>query len=477
MTWTTPKTWQVDELVTATIMNTHIRDNLNALKTPPSADYDCNEAANYATTSTTFVNVDATNLALTITTNGGDVLVHFHGTLQNSSSARVYLDVAAYFDDGPLYNVDGPNYDDFADLAEMQNTLPGGAILRRARFALKSQLWNDWYGEIDLDFAEESAAVKDAYISYRGIFGGNGRVRVGNFRQPFGLEEVTTSRNLMFMERSQGTEPFVVGRRMGVELTRWYEKFRWSVSVFGADVEDYFKEANEQINFASRLNYTPIQDEDSTLLIGASGTLQKPTFIGEFEGEKDPSSVKFNTRPETNVSDTKFVYSKIKDVEKYSVFGGELAYVNKRFMVQGEYMGTSVTRFGDLESLSHSGGYAFVSFFLTDDTHKYDRRDAEFARVTPTSKGGAWEIAARFSTVDLNDDTLDDPADDPMEKNNRGGGSTSITFGVNYYPNPNIKMMLNYGIVDNDEWATGDDEEFTGDYDFNYLSMRFQTAF
>ena len=32
--------------------------------------------------------------------------------------ARVYLDVATYFDDGPLYNVDGPNYEDFSDLAE-----------------------------------------------------------------------------------------------------------------------------------------------------------------------------------------------------------------------------------------------------------------------------------------------------------------------------------------------------------------------
>ena len=77
----------------------------------------------------------------------------------------------------------------------------------------------------------------------------------------------------------------------------------------------------------------------------------------------------------------------------------------------------------------------------------------------------------------MNDDTLDDPTDDPMEKNNRGGGSQSFTIGVNYYPNPNVKLMLNYGNVDNDEYATGDDEEFTKDYDFSYLQMRFQTAF
>jgi len=394
--------------------------------------------------------------------------------------ARVYLDVATYFDDGGLYNVptDPDDLDDFdddgyLDLYEMQDSLPGGAILRRARFALKSQLWNDWYGEIDLDFAEEATAVKDAYISYRCLFWGTRRVRVGNFRQPNGLEEVTTSRNLMFMERSQGTDPFVVGRRMGVEVTKWWDTFRASGSVFGGDVEDFDKEANEQISFAARVNWTPIRTDESTLLIGGSGTLQKPTFIGEFEGEKDPSKVKFNTRPESNVSNTKFVYAGIKHVEKFSNFGGEVAYVNKRFMAQGEYMMASIDRFGsddpgdNRESISYSGGYGFVSFFLTDDTRSYDYKDAEFARVTPNSKSGAWEVAARFSTVDLNDEAADE----------QNGGSTSYTFGVNYYPNANVKLVLNYGIVDNDDYATGKDGQFNGNYDFSYLQMRFQTAF
>ena len=297
-------------------------------------------------------------------------------------------------------------------------------------------------------------------------------MRVGNFRQPNGLEEVTTSRNLMFMERSLGTDPFVVGRRMGLEVTQWMPKFRWSVAAFGADVEDYTKEANEQVNFAARVNWSPIRTDDSTLMIGASGTLQKPTFIGDFEGEKDPSSVKFNTRPESNVSDTKFVYAKIKDVEKFSIFGGELAYVNKRIMFQSEYMAANVDRFagdpGDnRESISYSGGYAFVSYFLTNDTHEYDYKDAEFARVTPNAKSGAWEVAVRYSGVDLND------ADADMNN----GKSNSLTVGVNYYPNPNVKLMMNYGIVDNDQFATGKDDQFYGDYDFSYLQMRFQTAF
>ncbi len=389
--------------------------------------------------------------------------------------ARVYLDVASYYDDGPLYDPDSDDYGDYEDFYEKQDSLTGGFILRRARFALKSQLWHDWYGEVDFDFAEEATAVKDAYISYKGIFGSTGHVRVGNFRQPNGLEESTTSRNLRFMERSQGTEPFVVGRRMGLEIAKWDPKYRVAVSAFGADVDDFVKEANEQINFAARINWAPISNDESTLLIGASGTLQKPTFVGEpnEDGDREVSKVKFNTRPESNVSDTKFVYAKLKDVDKYSVFGGELAYVNKRFMFQGEYMGTSISRYasGDVDdnrqSISYNGGYAFVSFFLTDDMHSYDYKDAEFARVAPKSKGGAWEVAVRYSTVDLNDTDAEE----------EHGGSTSFTLGVNYYPNPNVRLMLNYGIIDNDEFATGTDDQYMGDYDFSYLQMRFMTAF
>lgn len=80
MAWTTPKTWTTGEPLTAGDLNTHLRDNLEALRQPPTAHYEPDETSDYSTTSGTFVDVDSTNLALTITTNGGDVLVGFHGS-------------------------------------------------------------------------------------------------------------------------------------------------------------------------------------------------------------------------------------------------------------------------------------------------------------------------------------------------------------------------------------------------------------
>jgi hypothetical protein len=91
MAWTTPKTW-TSEPLTSLDLNTHLRDNLEALKDPPGTSYVLNESANYYTTSTSFVDVDGSKLALTISTGGGDVMVHFHGVVA-AASGRVNFDL------------------------------------------------------------------------------------------------------------------------------------------------------------------------------------------------------------------------------------------------------------------------------------------------------------------------------------------------------------------------------------------------
>ena len=90
--WSSPRSWSVGELVSASLLNSHLRDNLEFLKTPPTAAYALNESGDYTTTSTSFVNVDGTKLALTITTAGGDVLVGFCGSILQSA-ASVFFDV------------------------------------------------------------------------------------------------------------------------------------------------------------------------------------------------------------------------------------------------------------------------------------------------------------------------------------------------------------------------------------------------
>lgn len=92
MAYTSPKTWS-SEVLTDTDLNTYIRDNQIALKDPPSSDYQVNEGSDYTTTSTSFADVDATNLALSITTTGGDVVVSFFASVGNSASSIIHFNV------------------------------------------------------------------------------------------------------------------------------------------------------------------------------------------------------------------------------------------------------------------------------------------------------------------------------------------------------------------------------------------------
>lgn len=94
MAWTAPITWAAAQLVSATDLNTHIRDNENFLYTRfPVQQALVTNAGNYTTTSTSFVDVDATNLILTITPATGTVVIMAFLTASLAVTGTVYFDL------------------------------------------------------------------------------------------------------------------------------------------------------------------------------------------------------------------------------------------------------------------------------------------------------------------------------------------------------------------------------------------------
>ena len=79
MSWTTPKTFTAGMVITETDFNTHLRDNLNALKNPPFQQIVTASATGWSTTASTAVPISTANLGVTLNTCGGDVQCYFLG--------------------------------------------------------------------------------------------------------------------------------------------------------------------------------------------------------------------------------------------------------------------------------------------------------------------------------------------------------------------------------------------------------------
>lgn len=91
-TWTTMNDLATDDLVTEADMDA-IRGNIEYLLDPNKAVVLRNNGGVYSTTSTSFVDVDGTNVKVTLTTNGGPVLILASGAYNGSTGAILGFDI------------------------------------------------------------------------------------------------------------------------------------------------------------------------------------------------------------------------------------------------------------------------------------------------------------------------------------------------------------------------------------------------
>jgi phosphate-selective porin OprO/OprP len=91
---------------------------------------------------------------------------------------------------------------------------------------------------------------------------------------------------------------------------------------------------------------------------------------------------------------------------------------------------TDLARWDGREPLRFGGGYVYASWFLTGESRRY--RGGRFRGVRPQGRFGAWELAARYSVVDLGDGMVE------------GGRERNLTLGLNVYPVAWGRVMLDY---------------------------------
>lgn len=93
MSWTTPKTWAAGDVLSASDLNTYVRDNANALLARPADGIVYDNGANYTSTSDTFVAIDGTNLSIALTIAGTKICFGFAGVMVDGTAGSTDFDV------------------------------------------------------------------------------------------------------------------------------------------------------------------------------------------------------------------------------------------------------------------------------------------------------------------------------------------------------------------------------------------------
>ena len=337
------------------------------------------------------------------------------GKFETTLGGRVQVDGAWYQEDN--VDLDGEN----------------GTEFRRARLFVQGTMYDVWDFKGQYDFAGNEAEIKDAYIRYTGF---PFKITVGQFKQPFGLEELTSSKYITFMERALPTEAFATSRRIGVGTNYAADNWTLAASLYGREEGDD-TDGDQGYGAGARLTWAPWNEKTQVLHLGIAGAWEDP----------NDNDMRFRARPESHKTSTRLVDTgAIPDPDQFTRLGLEAATVLGPFSLQGEYI-TVAAESETVDDADFDGWYVYGSWFLTGESRKYKK--GAFSRVTPHStvgKGGgigAWELAVRYSTIDLEDgDTF-------------GGEQDNITLGVNWYATKYVRFMANYVMADADPVRNG----------------------
>jgi len=391
---------------------------------------------------------------------------------------RVQADVASFFG--------APSYAD---------KIGNGVSIRRARFAVKGQVDENWYGEFDMDLANGLVELKDAIVRYTGL--PNWEIQIGNFKENFSIQRNTTSRYLQFMERPMVCSALAPSRHFGFNVKYAKDWFWGSAGIFGPEIAgseewQYIADNNKDYGYNAGMSLTgkvvfrPLyKKENASLHIGFAGSYRTPKASAEKFGYYRASA-----RNSTSINRKKYLDT--NDLAGYDhnlLWTVELAGHYKGLRYEAAYMQDNVKFKADAADPAPKkfwGWYAQAGYLLFGGTQRYDANGGKYTKIKPGKKWGDIELCARYEYCDLNSGMV------------FGGAAEAYALGLNYWVTNNVKMQLNYQFNNNDRYANGKNKLYVGlddkgeptkDYakvvtnkgkagvDYHMISVRFEIDF
>lgn len=324
-----------------------------------------------------------------------------------------------------------------------------GVGFRRARLAATGEVAEDVSYIVEFDIAQAQARFVDVWMQFAAT--PLGKVRIGRYRQPFGMSELTSVRDLAFLERPMtfALAPF---RQTGVMLfdTSADERTTWAVSGYRFLSDNFGNVYADTGGYgaAARLTRLLVDEGDERIVhVGVDYSYNDPgrgivQFVStnEFFVGQNPNLGPNGLSVLPIIATPPFVNTGEILADDVNMFNAEAAVSLGRFAIQSEARWAVVDATSG-QRHSFPGAYAQIRYVLTGETIAYNRDAGVFGRIKPCApvdfycgQWGAWEIAARWSYLNLNDAGLPGP----------GRRLTDTTIGLNWYVNDHTKFQCHW---------------------------------
>ena len=406
--------------------------------------------------------------------NGKPALATADSRFTANIRAIVMFDAAKYFQKGSLP-------------AQVTNRdLNDGANFRRARFGIDGKLFKDFDYALIYEFggsgAEDAGHIQEAWVQYTGWK--PWRLKVGAFEPNIGLQAAVSTSQMILLERPAPAE---VARnvaagdsRSAIQLTGngvWGEgdsgiATRWfasgaltgnTVSTVNSTGGFATQSLDEQTGIIGRFALAPFDSTNWQAHFAVNAQyVSQPNDAGVAVTPRYP--IQLRDRPELRVDGTRLVDTGGIDARHASVLGGEFGVSAHQFMLESEYFEYRIDR--RLTTAATPAGPRFHGWYvqgawvLTGENRPYNPAEARFdaPKITynfnpAAGTWGAFELAARYDDLDLNFHDCGAGHAVPAFPAAcfdavRGGEQKISTLGLNWYLNPDIRIMVDYLHVD-----------------------------
>jgi phosphate-selective porin OprO and OprP len=393
-------------------------------------------------------------------TKGGLTVKTDDGRFEFKLGGRLHIDAYAFL------NCETEAGGTSADCPAASTT--GGMFMRRGYVTLAGKLY-DWKFKSEYDLAASSsnpqATWREAWVSTEVL---GGEIIIGQFKPFRSMEELTSSNEILMMERPYSSASALYGGsarqfQMGVGYKLPFPIGLWAIGVH--NLHAIGTAANEGVGASTRLTFLPIESERMNV------------HVGLVYGQDDANSGANTVGPSAAViagrnSSTQVVSPTIglgtaAVGKSQNTYGVEAAGAFGPGFVQAEYANSTLGEAAGagLADEDVTTYYVQGSFFLTGETKPYKKDRGTFGSPKPIGEAGAWELTARYDFIE-NADRLGATGKPEV---------TQMTAGVNYYFNPNVRLILNYSMGEGETTNTATNVTTTTEIDV--VAVRTQLSF